>query len=133
MPELIDTAASAHPGAPNWVVACLCAQWCITCRDYCTAFDTVARAAPAGTAFVWIDIEDDSDWMGDVEVENFPTLLIARNAAVPEVHFFGPMLPHAQQLTRLLASTQANNTPLRGVDAPVQELALRLQAVAAPR
>jgi thioredoxin 1 len=132
MPELIDAhaAAPSPPGAQPWVVACLCAQWCITCRDYRAAFEALARAPHADAAFVWIDIEDDSDWMGDVEVENFPTLLIARGA---EVRFFGTMLPHAQQLARLLANTRESHAPPGRVDAAVQALAASLQALVAQR
>jgi len=48
---------------------------------------------------VWIDIEDHPDLLGDEDVENFPTLLIERAG---DVLFFGVMLPHIQQLDRLI-------------------------------
>lgn len=51
----------------------------------------------ADTAFRWVDIEDEADWIGHAEVENFPTLLILRD---DRVLFFGPMLPQPGILER---------------------------------
>jgi thiol-disulfide isomerase/thioredoxin len=81
-------------------VICLCAQWCGTCRDYRAIFDQVAAAHPAW-AFRWLDIEDEADVLGDVDVETFPTLVIG-NAC--ELRFAGPMLPQSGHLARLLQS-----------------------------
>ena len=49
--------------------------------------------------FRWLDIEDCADDMGDLDVENFPTLLITRGDVVL---FFGTMLPHLGHLQRTL-------------------------------
>ena len=102
----------APQGASGWLVACLCAEWCGTCRDYRAAFDGVAGGHPE-VAFVWVDVEDDARWMGDIDVENFPTLLIASDA---EVRFFGTMLPHPEQLTRLIASVRVHHGVVAGDD-----------------
>lgn len=110
--------------ADGWLVACLCAEWCGTCRDYRAPFEALAREAPA-TAFAWIDIEDDSDWAGDLDVENFPTVLIAHHG---EPRFFGTVLPHAAQLARLLASLQAGDTRPGEMPAEAGDLARRLWA-----
>lgn len=85
-------------GAPSRRVLCLCAQWCDTCREYRAVFDAVGAAHPQ-LQFIWIDIEDQADLVGDVEVETFPTLLIADDAAL---RFFGPLTPQPQTLARLL-------------------------------
>ena len=84
------------------LVACLCAAWCHTCTDYQATLATVAAARP-GLRFAWIDIEDDADALGDdaLDVENFPTLMLLR-AGRPL--FYGPLLPHAATLDRLLAA-----------------------------
>jgi thiol-disulfide isomerase/thioredoxin len=79
---------------------CLCADWCNTCRDYRAVFDQAAAAHPA-LAVRWLDIEDEADALGDVDVETFPTLLIGDARAV---RFAGPVLPQAGHLTRLLQS-----------------------------
>ena len=96
-----STAPAAQPG--GWWAVCLCAGWCGTCRDYRPLFDELARAHPQ-MRFVWVDIEDDADLAGDLDVETFPTLLIADGTTA---RFLGPLLPQAPVLARLLASLQA--------------------------
>jgi thioredoxin 1 len=102
------------------LVACLCAQWCGSCRDYRSTFDQVAQAFPA-MRFIWVDIEDESELVDPIEVENFPTLLIAADDGA---RFFGPLTPHKETLMRLLqaAATTAPVLP----DQEVQALARRL-------
>jgi hypothetical protein len=58
--------------------------------------------------FSWVDIEDEDHAMGEVEVETFPTVLIAQGQ---EPRFFGPVQPSAPQLARLLARLQAHAQP----------------------
>jgi len=92
-------------GAPiEMLVACYCAAWCDTCGVYRERFDALASRHPEH-AFVWIDIEDYPDLLGDEDVENFPTLLIERNG---DLLFFGTMLPHIEQLERLIETLSAN-------------------------
>lgn len=81
-----------------WIVACLCAAWCDVCRQFRPAFDALAARHPEHR-FVWIDIEDEADIVGDFDVEDFPTLLIQRGDTVV---FFGTVLPDAGQAQRLL-------------------------------
>jgi thioredoxin-like negative regulator of GroEL len=80
------------------VVACLCAAWCGTCQSYRATFEALA-ARHTETLFAWIDIEDQSDLLGDLDVENFPTLLIQRGDTVT---FFGTMLPEGAIADRLI-------------------------------
>jgi thiol-disulfide isomerase/thioredoxin len=87
------------------LVACFCAAWCDTCREYRPKFDALASQTPAA-AFAWIDIEDHPDLLGEEEVENFPTLLVQRAGRTV---FYGPMLPHIGHLERLLASLHADS------------------------
>ena len=79
-------------------VVCLCAAWCGTCRDYRQTFGEVAAAYPQAL-FRWVDIEDDADALGDLDIEDFPSLLLARHGVVL---FFGVLLPHKSHLTRML-------------------------------
>jgi thioredoxin 1 len=85
-------------------VACLCAAWCVACREYGATF--AALAAKFGTAadFAWIDIEDDADALGDLDIEDFPTLLIADATGA---RFFGPVMPQAQTAERLIRGALA--------------------------
>jgi hypothetical protein len=87
------------------IVACLCAAWCDVCTAYRAKFEEFAIHHPE-LLFLWIDIEDQAELVGDIEVENFPTLLIQQHNVVT---FFGTMQPDTKQLKRLLQS-QANQT-----------------------
>lgn len=82
----------------KWVIACLCAGWCDVCKQYRAGFDALALQYPEHQ-FVWIDIEDQSDLIGDLDVENFPTILMQRGDTVA---FYGTMMPEPRQVARLL-------------------------------
>lgn len=94
--------------ATGLLVACYCAAWCDTCKLYRDRFEALAQQYP-GHTFIWIDIEDDPELLGDEDVENFPTILIEKNH---RVLFFGVMLPHIQQLERLLQSVATDSNPV---------------------
>ncbi|MFZ4550338.1 MAG: thioredoxin family protein [Aquabacterium sp.] len=84
-------------------IACLCADWCGTCREYADTFAALQQALP-GHRYRWIDIEDESDLVGDVDVETFPTLLVA---AQGHVLFAGPVLPRLADAQRLVEVQQS--------------------------
>ncbi|MEK8051591.1 thioredoxin family protein [Ideonella sp. DXS22W] len=97
--------------APDVLVTCLCAGWCTTCTAYQATMASLAAAWPQ-VRFAWIDIEDDSDALGDdaLDIENFPTVMIQRaSAAGPEQLFFGTLLPHGSTLQRTLEALQAGS------------------------
>lgn len=86
-------------------MACLCAGWCHLCDDYRAVLRLVAAevkpCAPT-LQWHWIDIEDEADLVGEVDVETFPTLVIADATGV---RFAGPLTPQADTLRRLLRAT----------------------------
>ncbi len=79
-------------------VVCLCADWCGTCREYKAVFEALQQAHPQHR-YRWIDIEDESELAGDVDVETFPTLMLAHDG---QVLFAGPVLPRLGDVQRLL-------------------------------
>jgi hypothetical protein len=79
-------------------VRCLCALWCDTCTAYKGGFLALQERFPQAR-FVWLDVEDDADEVGELEVENFPTIQVRRG---DEQLFYGVMLPHHEHLKRLL-------------------------------
>jgi thiol-disulfide isomerase/thioredoxin len=96
---LLAQTQASRPGAAA-AVLCLCAAWCGTCRDFRPVFERAAAAHP-GAVFRWLDIEDEADALGDIDVDTFPTLLVG-GADGPR--FAGPLLPQPALLTRLLHS-----------------------------
>ncbi|WP_028103816.1 thioredoxin family protein [Pseudoduganella violaceinigra] len=100
------------------VVACLCAAWCGTCASYRAVFEELASRHP-DKYFLWVDIEDHADLVGDLDVENFPTLLIQRHA---HVAFFGTMLPDPNVAHRLVeAQAELSDEELARQAASTQE------------
>ena len=90
------------PGRAAWVI-CLCADWCGLCRDYQDLFAHMAARYPA-FKFAWLDIEDQADLVGEMDVETFPTLLLADAGGT---RFFGPLTPQPHTLSRLLDSLES--------------------------
>ena len=90
------------------LVACLCAEWCGACREYRPIFDALAVQFASQVEFAWIDIEDESDALGDPDIENFPTLLVADMNAL---RFFGAVTPQAGTLERLVRSAVEGGLP----------------------
>lgn len=82
------------------VVACLCAAWCDVCNSYLPKFKALSDQHPE-VLFLWIDIEDQASLVGDLDIDNFPTLLIQHQEVVS---FFGTMQPDTLQLKRIILS-----------------------------
>jgi len=109
------------PPFDSLLVACLCAQWCGTCTAYAPVFSELQSAFP-GARFSWIDIEDEADLVEPIDVENFPTVLIATQG---QARFFGTLTPHIDTLKRLLQA-HAEDTGASRLPAPVQSLTARV-------
>jgi thiol-disulfide isomerase/thioredoxin len=93
------------------LVACLCAEWCGSCRDYRATFAALAERFAAAADFAWIDIEDESDALGDPDIENFPTLLLADAGGL---RFLGTVTPHLATAERLVQNALAGSLPSIG-------------------
>jgi thioredoxin 1 len=108
-------------GAP--AVVALCAAWCDTCTEFRATLERIAEARPE-MLFLWLDIEDDSEICGDIDVENFPTLAIYRGERL--LHY-GVSLPLEGTVRRLVDGIAAR--PEIGVPAPqaVLDLPQRLR------
>lgn len=111
------------PAEPRWLVVCLCAEWCGTCRDYREPLRAAAVEHP-DHAFAWIDIEDDAELAGDLDIETFPTLLVLNGH---QVMFYGPVLPGGESLKRLLRALEENGPQPTALDPAVTGLVQRLR------
>jgi thiol-disulfide isomerase/thioredoxin len=110
------------------LVACLCADWCGACREYQPLFDTLAVKFPQAQ-FKWVDVEDEADLIDPIEVENFPTILIAKGPkSNMQPLFFGTVLPHIETLERLIQDRMTDGEHTQVKDAAVIKLVASLQS-----
>ncbi len=117
----MNTSAPSTP--PDYVlVVCLCAAWCGVCRDYQARFTQVQAAYPQAQ-FVWLDVEDEADLLHPLDVEDFPTLLLAVGDAP---RFFGPLAPHVETLERLVRAHVDAQAPALA-DPQVRALVARIR------
>jgi len=96
--------ASNAPATASLHVACLCAAWCRLCDDYAPVFEQVTQALRVrhpGLHVHWIDIEDEAELLGDLDVETFPTIVVVDGNGVP---FAGPLAPQPETLRRVLTA-----------------------------
>lgn len=100
-----DTPALAKKLANDDItlVLCFCAAWCDTCKDYQPKFENLS-AQHANACFIWVDIEEHPELLGDEDIENFPTIAIVDHN---EVRFMGTILPHIEHLDRLILAMRA--------------------------
>ena len=118
---VLATRADADP----WWVVCLCAEWCGVCREWSATFRALRERFPQ-LRFAWVDVEDEDDAMGDVDIETFPTLLVAQGG---QVRFFGPVQPSAVQVERLLDNLLQGATSGAAITSEATALMRRLEPV----
>ncbi|MGE5336885.1 MAG: thioredoxin family protein [Gemmatimonadota bacterium] len=111
----------------DWAVVCLCAAWCRTCDAYRPDLASLAEKE-RGVRFVWLDVEDDADWVGELDIETFPTLLVlARETPL----FFGALPPQIGVFERTLAALRGGEARAAALEADAaaaaREIAERLQ------
>lgn len=107
-PVNAPTPTLARPASDELHVACLCAAWCRLCESYAELFHRVMRELQAQHPSLrahWIDIEDEADLLGELDVETFPTLVVADERGV---RFAGPLTPQAETLQRVLRAALAS-------------------------
>lgn len=114
--------APAPDIAHTTLVACLCAGWCQLCGSYHETFAQLRSLFPQ-YRFVWVDIEDDAELVGDLDIETFPTLLVGVGE---QLRFIGAVTPQLATAQRLLESLQSAGAAREGGPA-AQALLSRLQ------
>lgn len=50
-------------------------QWCAKCRDLRPQFDSFAEQAKQNEVWLWLDLEDHAEFIGDYLPDNLPMLL----------------------------------------------------------
>ena len=100
MEQFARSAVPGGGGNQSLLVVCLCAAWCKTCAEFRDTFDSLAKSRPSA-GFVWLDVEDDGALVGDIEIENFPTLAVFRG---DKPLFYGVTMPQEGVVARTLDS-----------------------------
>ena len=123
MPVLTATSWKGLPPAAKderraLLVVCLCAAWCDTCNEFRLAFERIAADRPQ-MRFLWLDIEDDAEICGDIDVENFPTLAVWRRDLLL---FYGVSLPQEPSVARLVDALAAGGPAVSDAPTEVHEL-----------
>ena len=108
-----------------WLVVCLCAQWCGTCKEYQPAFEALAAQLP-GLRFAWLDIEDEEEALGELDITTFPTLLVGQG---DQAIFLGPLLPQIGVLQRMLQRFAESGAPALPAGDEAHALLARAKAV----
>jgi thioredoxin 1 len=101
------------PQSIQLTIYCLCVAWCRTCDAYVEVFESLKQACPRNVSWVWVDIEDHADLLDDVDVENFPSLLVTSGEYV---YFFGPVLPQKAIAAQLIESVMAGKIDPQAVE-----------------
>ena len=135
MPVLTASSVDRQLLASRWdtdrslVVISLCAAWCHTCGEFREAFERIA-VERGDVQVVCLDIEDDHEICGDIDVENFPTLAVFRGD-VP-VHF-GVSTPQEATLARLIDELASRAVSARDVPEEVRALPKALRGAKVQR
>jgi len=95
------------PPLGTWIVACLCADWCGSCREYRAGFESF-RPLEGAVRLAWIDIEDDDHIPEDLDLASLPTLVVGNGR---EVVFAGPVIPRVEVLQGLVARAMRFELP----------------------
>jgi thioredoxin reductase (NADPH) len=80
--------------------------------------------------FLWLDIEDDSEICGDIDIENFPTLAVYRGA---QLLHYGVSLPQEGTVARLIDEIAARSERCSAAPQAVRDLPKRFTTATRPR
>lgn len=110
----------SHPQPPAsagiWVI-CLCADWCHICRQMQSTLAN-ERLLPSVVRWLWVDIEEHADLLGDLEVEIFPTYLIGR---LDEVLLYAPGPTQSEAILSYVIPYATGRMPAAPVSRLVQQ------------
>lgn len=98
----------------TWLFVCFCAGWCNSCREYLPQLKKLAKARK-DVHFIWVDIEEHADMLGDLDIYKFPSILIQYDNTVA---FYSCIHPDAALSERVLQSM---------IDTPIEEHLQKIQ------
>lgn len=92
---------------------CLCAEWCVICREFKTTFSNVQMEQPQHD-WRWIDVEDHDEALSDVDVQGFPSIVIKSGAS--QWCFAGTIEPRIDTLLRLIRTSLTGGLRLTALE-----------------
>lgn len=93
----------------NLTIWCLCAEWCVICREFKTSFLNMQFEQPEHE-WHWTDIEDHDEALSDIDVQGFPSIIVRSSAG--QWCFAGTIEPRTDTLVRLIRSSLAGELRL---------------------
>lgn len=83
-------------------------QWCWRCRALRPVFDQLAALASEHEVWLWLDLEEHTEFIGDFYPDNLPVLLTYRGEQLTSLQ---PMIESCPAIDLLVASARHATTP----------------------
>ena len=112
---------SEHPH--NLTIWCLCAEWCVICREFKPTFLNLQSIHPKHQ-WRWIEIEDHDEDFSDIVLQGFPSIVIASSTG--QWCFAGTIEPRMETLLRIVRSSLAGELRLSASDEKHWQVLLEL-------
>lgn len=93
---------------------CLCAEWCVICREFKPTFLNLRSVHPKHQ-WRWIEIEDHDEELSDIELQGFPSIVIASSTG--QWCFAGTIEPRIDTLLRIVRSSMSGAMRLTATEA----------------
>ena len=88
-----------------------CAEWCGSCREFKAHFDSLKIE---GLSKLWLDIEDHSGLLDEIEIENLPTIFVVSEDGMSS--YFGEIPPKKEFLEKILSDIGLNKIAPKPID-----------------
>jgi thioredoxin 1 len=75
--------------------------------------------------FFWLDVEDEDELVGDIDIQTFPSLMIVDAGTVK---FFGPVTTQPGVLTRVISSAFSSGAPAFSQQSGIEQLLKNLSS-----
>lgn len=93
-------------------------QWCARCREMRSHFDALAALAPAHESWLWLDLEEHAEFVGEYLPDTLPTLIAYLDGQVLACHWHDATIGEFGALVQQLRSDQAGLAQHRSIDDP---------------
>ena len=89
-------------------------KWCIKCRDLRPQFDSLAAQAKQDEVWLWLDLEDHSEFIGDYAPDSLPVLLSYRGTELLACELIADTPESLDERISLIRETLDDKNAARG-------------------